>query len=104
MIINDYIARGFYPSGIDQFFEPQSEMSAKFAMDEPLETPQTLQEIALTTRQALKDLREKKPVELVSVSYSARVLVGTDTSEASHEQLPRRQIDTHNDNLDNDTV
>lgn len=64
LIVNDYIANGLYPSGIDQFFEVTP-------VPQPSNYPHTittesLHQIAFNARQALKILREKKPLDYVS--------------------------------------
>jgi hypothetical protein len=66
LIVNNYIANGLYPSGIDEFFEPLTEPPPLEEVKQPPPGPQSFQEIALCARQALKDLRDRKPVETVS--------------------------------------
>jgi hypothetical protein len=65
LIVNNYISNGLYPSGIDEFFELRAEPPPEEVEKMP-PAPQTFQEIALGARQALKDLRDRKPMEVVS--------------------------------------
>lgn len=63
LIVNDYIANGLYPSGIDQFFETSASQSAPKSTNTPSTTaPSTMQGISLNAQQALKDLRNRNPL------------------------------------------
>jgi hypothetical protein len=68
LIVNNYIANGLHPSGIDEFFEPLTEPPSIEEVKQPPPPPQSFQEIALGARQALKDLRDRKPMETVGES------------------------------------
>jgi hypothetical protein len=91
LIVNNYIANGLYPSGIDEFFEPRTEPPAMEEVKRPLPAPQSFQEIALGARQALKDLRDRKPVETVSECLLCESMIDAIVVQAPRKTFPEEK-------------
>jgi hypothetical protein len=68
LVVNNYIADGLYPSGIDEFFKPRTELLPAEDVTTTVPAPQTFQDIALGARQALRDLRDRKSVVVSEIS------------------------------------